>query len=615
MNYTRILNQRLKKAGRDYRKGQETEKRELLFREIREVQEEAEETGSFLPWSEAAERLGWSREEEGLICVLWSVRGEELTRQEFERLYRELWEEELLTEELPAWYLPLPDGIGLSPVVTGWLEERLPELPEGVELRLPEEKRAYGLETLLKEGEGLFTLAGQQRESGPERLCLCIAGEPGSGRTFAMEEMARRQGMSLLLADGDTFRGTARELNTCVLCARLYDAFFCITLGEEQRKGLLRRTEACFSFYGIIRDRKRSLTEDQEAAVVTRILERPGRSLKLRMAEEVLGELTERLPEGLSRELLTGRQLPTGAFLQYLKTLRAELLLGTGEEKSRKLPEESGQLQLLKGRRTFEELKLPKAQHEKLQEICRMTAARGQVLEQWGFDRKFSYGNGISVLFYGAPGTGKTMAAQVMAASLGLPLYRVDLSQLISKYIGETQKNIGRIFEEADRQDCILLFDEADAVFTKRSDVSDAQDRYSNAETAYLLQRIEQYGGICILATNLLQNFDDAFRRRISYMVHFPLPDAGLRKELWESIFPEETPLGGDLDPGLLAGAFELSGASIKNAALHGALLAASRGEAVQMCHVMSGIRNEYGKQGKNFSTAQQELLDAFLYN
>ena len=189
------------------------------------------------------------------------------------------------------------------------------------------------------------------------------------------------------------------------------------------------------------------------------------------------------------------------------------------------------------------------------------------------------------------------------------------MSQLISKYIGETQKNIGRIFEEADRQDCILLFDEADAVFTKRSDVSDAQDRYSNAETAYLLQRIEQYGGICILATNLLQNFDDAFRRRISYMVHFPLPDAGLRKELWESIFPEETPLGDDLDPGLLAGAFELSGASIKNAALHGALLAASRGEAVQMCHVMSGIRNEYGKQGKNFSTAQQELLDAFLCN
>lgn len=615
MNYTGMLNQRLKKAGHDYRKGQKTEKRELLFRQIHEIRKEAEETGSFLPWSEAADSLGWSPEEEGLISILWDMEaaGEEISREEFARLYRELWEKELWAEELPVWYLPDAEGIHLSPVLTGWLEGRLPGLPEGVEIRIPKEEQAYGLEELLEESDALFALAEKRTGQEPEKLCFCIAGEPGSGRSFAMEQAARRRNMTLLLADGDTFRGTARELHSCTLCAQLYDAFFCIVLGEERRKELLLRTEACFSFYGIIRDRKRSLAEDREAAVVTRVLERPGRNLKLQMAEELLGDLEERLPKELSKEILTGRQLPTGAYLRYLKTLRAELLLGTAGQKSWELPEESGQLQLLKGRRSFSELKLPEAQHAKLQEICRMTAARGQVLEQWGFERKFSYGNGISVLFYGAPGTGKTMAAQVMATSLGLPLYRVDLSQLISKYIGETQKNIGRIFEEADRQDCILLFDEADAVFTKRSDVSDAQDRYSNAETAYLLQRIEQYGGICILATNLLQNFDDAFRRRISYMVHFPLPDAELRRELWESIFPEETPLGGDLDPELLAGVFELSGASIKNAALHGALLAASEGKSVGMSHVMSGIRNEYGKQGKNFSTAQQELLDAFL--
>lgn len=153
-------------------------------------------------------------------------------------------------------------------------------------------------------------------------------------------------------------------------------------------------------------------------------------------------------------------------------------------------------------------------------------------MEEWGFGNKFSYGNGMSVLFYGAPGTSKTMAAQVMANRLGLPLLRVDLSQVTSKYIGETQKNIGKIFNEADKCECILLFDEADAIFAKRSDVSDAQDKYSNAETAYLLQRIEQYAGVSILATNLLQNFDDAFRRRISYMVHFPMPDEKLRFEL-----------------------------------------------------------------------------------
>ncbi|MBS6397845.1 MAG: ATP-binding protein [Clostridiales bacterium] len=233
-------------------------------------------------------------------------------------------------------------------------------------------------------------------------------------------------------------------------------------------------------------------------------------------------------------------------------------------------------------------------------------------MEQWGFSEKFSYGNGISILFYGAPGTGKTMAAQVLANALGMPLYRVDLSQLISKYIGETQKNIGRIFDEADKCDCILLFDEADAIFTKRSDVSDAQDRYSNAETAYLLQRIEQYAGVSILATNLLQNFDDAFRRRISYMVHFPMPDAGLRREMWESIFPARTPVSPEVDPLMLAQAFELSGASIKNAALHGALMAGAEGSQVRMAHILSGIRNEYGKQGKSFSPSQKELLDAF---
>ena len=232
-------------------------------------------------------------------------------------------------------------------------------------------------------------------------------------------------------------------------------------------------------------------------------------------------------------------------------------------------------------------------------------------MSSWGFRNKFTYGNGMSVLFYGAPGTGKTMAAQVLANELGMPLYRVDLSQLISKYIGETQKNIGRIFDEAEKCDCILLFDEADAIFTKRSDVSDAQDRYSNAETAYLLQRIEAYAGVSILATNLLQNFDEAFRRRISYMVHFPMPDVNLRKELWESIFPKETPIGLDVDVLTLAQALELSGASIKNAALHGASYAKAEGRDVGMRHILDGIRNEYGKQGKSFNSIQKELLDA----
>ena len=205
-------------------------------------------------------------------------------------------------------------------------------------------------------------------------------------------------------------------------------------------------------------------------------------------------------------------------------------------------------MNLLPATRTFDELKLPKVQYKQLSHICDLIAAKEEVMKEWGFSNKFSYGNGISILFYGSPGTGKTMAAQVMANHLGMPLYRVDLSQLISKYIGETQKNIGRIFDEASKNECILLFDEADAIFAKRSDVADAQDRYSNAETAYLLQRIEQYAGVSILATNLLQNFDDAFRRRISYMVHFPMPDRMIREQLWNTIFPKETKINSNMD-------------------------------------------------------------------
>ena len=391
----------------------------------------------------------------------------------------------------------------------------------------------------------------------------------------------------------------------------LYEAYPCVWLGKTERWELLEKMRESFSFYGVIREEGRALAERPEASVITRKLEQPDRKLKQQMTEELLGDLADRLPEDISLAHLAGRQLPMGDYLRYLKTIRTELLADSFHEQTWNLPSDSLHLQLLTGNRRFSELKLPKPQYEQLRRICRMVEAREEVMEQWGFGRKFSYGNGISVLFYGAPGTGKTMAAQVLATELGRPLYRVDLSQLISKYIGETQKNIGKVFDEADRCDCILLFDEADAIFTRRSDVSDAQDRYSNAETAYLLQRIEQYAGISVLATNLLQNFDEAFRRRISYMVHFPMPDASLRKELWEEIFPVDTPVDPEVDTCMLAQAFEISGAAIKNAAMHGALEAASEHSPVKMKHLLAGIQNEYSKQGRNFSAAQKELLEA----
>ena len=188
----------------------------------------------------------------------------------------------------------------------------------------------------------------------------------------------------------------------------------------------------------------------------------------------------------------------------------------------------------------------------------------------------------------------------MVANELGLPLYRVDLSQLISKYIGETQKNIGRIFDAAESADCILFFDEADALFSRRTEATDAQDRYANAEIAYLLQRTEQYDGIILLATNLLQNFDEAFRRRIGFMIRFPTPDEAMREALWRGIFPEEAPLS-DIDYPLLARELELTGAGIRACALNAARMAAAENGEINLERLCRAAREEYQKLGKTF--------------
>lgn len=573
---------------------------------------QAEAEGSFWLWAEAVKLLGLNQAQQLLAGMLWGysfLQKKELSAELFWGICREveIYCQETLTE-LPVWIYEADNTVVLSPVLTGWLEGTMPILPQGTSLYLTQREKCYGLDVLLEDAGRIFRAV---EDSGQQGI-LCIEGEKGSGRSFCMGQICAQQELALLMLDGEHFRGLERELNAVLLCTLLYGAFVCVKLGSELREQLLTDLTGMLRFYGLIREEKRELAEQPDAVIYTRRIFRPDRALKYTAAQEVLGEWAEKLPSGVSLQQITGRQLPMGMYLRYLRNIRAELEAGTVCSDVIQIPSASGSLNLLPATRTFAELKLPAAQYEQLRRISRMISAREDVMSTWGFADKFTYGNGMSVLFYGAPGTGKTMAAQVLANELGMPLYRVDLSQLISKYIGETQKNIGRIFDEAEKCDCILLFDEADAIFTKRSDVSDAQDRYSNAETAYLLQRIEQYAGVSILATNLLQNFDEAFRRRISYMVHFPMPDVQLRTQLWEDIFPKATPVASEVDPLMLAQAFELSGASIKNAALHGALLARAQGSEVRMVHILDGIRNEYSKQGKSFSSSQRELLDAF---
>jgi hypothetical protein len=243
---------------------------------------------------------------------------------------------------------------------------------------------------------------------------------------------------------------------------------------------------------------------------------------------------------------------------------------------------------------TWSDIVLPEAQLALLRDIGVHVRQRMKVYDTWGFAGKGNRGLGISVLFAGASGTGKTMAAEVLSDELKLDLYRIDLSAVVSKYIGETEKNLRRVFDAAEEGGAILLFDEADALFGKRSEVKDSHDRYANIEVSYLLQRMEAYRGLAILTTNMKQALDTAFLRRIRFVVQFPFPDAAQRAEIWRRIFPSQTPTE-SLDAARLA-RLNIAGGNIRNIALYAAFLAAEAKEPVRMTHLLRAARAEYAK-------------------
>lgn len=251
---------------------------------------------------------------------------------------------------------------------------------------------------------------------------------------------------------------------------------------------------------------------------------------------------------------------------------------------------------------TWEDLILPADELAQLHEICQQAKQRNTVYDQWGFARKLALGKGLNVLFSGPPGTGKTMAGDVIANELSLTLYKIDLSQVVSKYIGETEKNLERIFTAAQSTNAILFFDEADALFGKRSEVKDAHDRYANIEVGYLLQKMEQYEGVAILATNLRSHMDDAFVRRMHAIVEFPFPDEMHRRRIWEVVFPPEAPLADDVDLAVLAREVKLAGGNIKNIALTAAFYAADAGETIGMSHLLRSARREHQKIGRTWN-------------
>jgi hypothetical protein len=251
----------------------------------------------------------------------------------------------------------------------------------------------------------------------------------------------------------------------------------------------------------------------------------------------------------------------------------------------------------------WDDLVLPPAARRALREIAGQVRRRERVYAEWGFGARSSRGLGITALFAGQSGTGKTMAAEVIAGALDLDLYAIDLSSVVSKYIGETEKNLRRVFDAAERGSAVLLFDEADALFGTRTEVKDSHDRFANIEVSYLLQRMEAYRGLAILTTNRREAIDEAFLRRLRFVVEFPFPDLEGREEIWCRVFPDATPLH-DVDPAALA-QLAVAGGNIRNIALGAAFLAADEDAAVSMDHLARAARSEYVKLRRPASSVE----------
>jgi SpoVK/Ycf46/Vps4 family AAA+-type ATPase len=254
---------------------------------------------------------------------------------------------------------------------------------------------------------------------------------------------------------------------------------------------------------------------------------------------------------------------------------------------------------VIQPRYTWSDIVLPEDKRQQLQHIAVRVKHRRTVHYDWGFGEKLSRGKGLNVLFAGQSGVGKTMAAEVLANDMSLVLFQIDLSSVVSKYIGETEKHLAAIFREAEMSQSLLFFDEADSLFGKRTEVKDAHDRYANLEVNYLLQRIEQYEGLVILATNMQRNLDEAFLRRMQEVIDFPFPDEALRERIWRQHVPAGAPVEARIDYAFLARQFKLTGGNIKNAVMAAAFLAASQGKKIGMAEMIRGVRMELQKEGK----------------
>jgi hypothetical protein len=503
-------------------------------------------------------------------------------------------------------------GFAPDPIVLARLRaEPLDEDPEGDLVIMPPGKRIDALRI----PEPIARMLADEiahRPARPPRFV--IRGRDGSGRRTLLASLAalanRRIAVVNLHHLGDSLRisitDLRRALERCMLAGWIpcIDGLDDVPADDRTLREKLRRTIGEYAGpLGIRIEREAQppidpgyvlvdipdLTETErldiwKAELAAKGIASPADTLgpltsRWRIGPGTIHRVVEHVTEG-GRTNIASDEIDRGVS-QHL-----ERKLGDVAEKIRHLPR-------------LKDMVLPSDIMDSMTEFLARMRMHRQVFEDWGMTRVASTGRGITALFQGPPGTGKTMVAGALARELGIELYRVDLSRVMSKWIGETERNLGNVFSAAEESQAIILFDEADSLFGKRTEVKSSNDRFANLEVNYLLQRLDSFFGIAILTTNLGTSIDPAFKRRLAFRVHFPIPDEEQREQLWRAHLPSTLPTAGDLDLEILAKKYPLTGGSVRNCVMRAAFLAAAENEKLSQDHLMRAVRLEYRAAGK----------------
>ncbi len=468
--------------------------------------------------------------------------------------------------------------------------------------------------------DGIAVLNGRVTGDVPEEITramksstpatILAIGPEGAGRATCLARAAGNAGVGTLrISTRSLARDAARldrQLRGALREACLFDALPMFTDVDHERDHPARTAieQAVRTFGGPILLTAREAIAWRGRPVVTHVVESPDRAQRAEVWSRHLPGAPDAVIAGAAASYALRPGSITAAAVNAIAGVGGDAAAVTVEAihagVRARIGDELGTLATrIDWRQTWSDLVLPADQFEQVIELVARVRHRSTVLESWGFGAKVGKGHGLTALFSGPPGTGKTMVAGLIASELELDLYQVDLSKIVSKYIGETEKQLGALFDAAEAGHAILLFDEADSLFGKRTEVKSSNDRYANLEVNYLLQRLESFTGIALLTTNHETAIDEAFRRRLALHVRFPLPEEGQREQLWRAMLPEKAPRSGDVDAGRLAREFEMSGGYIKNAALRAAYLAAEAGTSITMAHLWRSARAEYEALGK----------------